>query len=225
MELLALPFLLLFLASPIAGIWLLVRAIAAIRRKAYPKALAFGAAASVLLVSFVAIIWTQICKVRELSRRTNCQSNLHSFDVALSGYVYPPQTCYPTNLTDLPATDIAPDMFVCTGSGNALGSGTLSNATELSDYIYISGLNPSAPAGVPVIICPPMFHQGKGGIILDTDHSTRFYRDTNLVDALIDDPLLRWPDAPPEIRSNVYVHVSKRLTELSKGKYRSHGLK
>jgi hypothetical protein len=96
---------------------------------------------------------------------------------------------------------------------------------EWTDYIYISGLGPTAPAEVPVIICPPMFHQGRGGNALMGDHSCTWFADPEYVDKLIEDPLAFCPNAPASLRSNIYVHVSKRITEQSKGKYRSHGLK
>ena len=154
---------------------------------------------------------------------SRCLSNLHQFDLVLQAYCYPPVENYPTNLTALGTNDIAPRVFVCPGSKNLPGE--LTNVMEWTDYIYISGLSPAAPAEVPVFICPPTFHEGKGANMLMGDHSCTWCSDLEYVDELIENPLAFCSNAPASLRSNIYVHVSKRITEQSKGKYRSHGLK
>ncbi len=160
---------------------------------------------------------------RELARRTQCQSNLHQFDLVLQAYCCHPGENYPTNLADLHPEDVALKLFVHPGGKNLPTQ--LSNVMEWTDYIYISGLGPTAPAEVPVFICPPMFHEDKGASMLMGDHSCTWFPDLAYVDKLIEDPLAFCSNPPPGLRSNIYVHVSKRIEEQSKGKYRSHGLK
>jgi len=209
---------------PIAGLVLLLQMAFFLVRGEYRRAAKDGIGLVVLFVVFLIACIPAIQEAREMSKRSGCQNNQHRFDLALSHYASLSRSQYPTNLTDLSAGDISADIFTCPGSGNRVGSGTMSTAMEWTDYIYVSGLGPSVPTGVPVMICPPMNHEGNRGSILDTDHHCRMcLRDE--VDALIENPLLRWTNAPPEIRSNIYVHVSERITRLSKGKYRSHGLK
>ena len=88
----------------------------------------------------------------------------------------------------------------------------LTNAMEWMDYIYVTGLSSATSGGTPVLICPPEHHKGKGGCILDTDHSTKWYS-SPAIDCIISNIL-----SP----TSTYVAiVSKRLTEQSKGKYRS----
>ena len=150
-------------------------------------------------------------------------NNLHQLDLALVAHCYPPVTEYPTDLAELNTNDVTPELFVCPVSHNEPGA--LSNTMEWTDYIYVSGLNPTVPEGVPVLICPPMFHQtakGKGATVLDTDHSTQWVTDTQLVDQLIENPLLRFSNGVPSTISNLYVHVSPRIEQQSKGRYRSH---
>ena len=194
------------------------------------------------MLALVAFVWClpMVAHCHALSPRTQCQSNLHQLDLALQAYCYPPVDTYPTNLAELSGVDLAkifersppeyvsPKTFVCAASKNPPGK--MSNVMEWTDYIYVSGAGPAAPAEMPVLICPPMFHYGLGWNALMGDHSCTwylcsYYKDPAYLDKLIEDPLAFCSNAPASLRSNIYVHVSKRITEQSKGKYRSHGLK
>ncbi len=167
--------------------------------------------------------------------RTYCEGNLHHLDLALQTHCYPPVEMYPTNLAELSPAEVAPKLFVCPRSGNRPGD--LKNVMEWTDYIYVSGVGPAAPSEIPVLICPPMFHPAGGdkqhpifcSVMLMGDHSiacsTWYTNNAFHVDKLIEDPLAFCKNPPPGLRSNIYVHVSKRIEEQSKGKYKSHGLK
>jgi len=149
------------------------------------------------------VIWT----IQDLGARSRCCEHLHYLDKALVAYCSPPATNYPSNL-DMLSNDLSPDLFVCPGSGNKPGS--LTNVMEWTDYIYVTGLSTSTPPGVPVLLCPPENHKGKGGSILDTDHSMRWSTNTDCIISNI-----------MSATSGYTVVVSKRLTEQSHGKYKS----
>lgn len=158
------------------------------------------------LLILPALLFPALAKTKELARRSACQNNLHQLDMALVAYCYPAQNFYPTNLNQLPTSDVSPNVFVCPGSGNKPGS--LNNVEDWMDYIYVSGQGPSTPAGVPIFICPPEHHKNLGGCVLDSDHSTRWVSKPE-IDSII---------------SNALSHgavVSKRLTGQSGGRYRS----
>ncbi len=185
---------------------------------------AFAGVATLFL--FVLLLLPAPPRARALAPRTACQSNLHQLDLALQANCNPPVDIYPTNLADINPEFVSPKLFVCAASGNLPGD--LTNVMEWTDYVYVSGLSPAAPADVPVLICPPMFHpkgHAVGGNALMGDHSCSWYTNVAYLNALIRNPLAFYKDAPASLRSNIYVHVSKRIEEQSKGKYRSHGLK
>ena len=146
---------------------------------------------------------------RERGTRGACQANMHSLDLALASFCYPPITSYPSDLSML-SNEVDAYMFICSGSKGEPGA--VSNAMEWMDYIYVAGLRPSAQPGTPILICPPENHQGKGGCILDADHSTRWYPSPG-IDSIISNML-----SPT---SAYTVVVSKRLTERTGGKYTS----
>jgi len=155
----------------------------------------------------LSLLLPAISMVQELGTRSKCQEHLHSLEKALVAYCSTPITNYPSNLNIL-SSDVSPDLFVCPGSWNKPGS--LNNAMEWTDYIYVTGLSTSTPPGVPVLICPPENHLGKGGCILDTDHSTKWYPNVSSIISNLMSPT-----------SACTVVVSKRLAEQSHGKYKS----
>ena len=132
----------------------------------------------VIIAILAALLFPAISKVRELSKRTGCQSNLHQFDVALSSFVYPPQNFYPTNhLNELPGSDISSELFLCPGDLSCAKADNMTNMVGAnSSYYYHGGLSPSESAGTKVIWDKRTSnHTDKGYCALDTDHSTRFY--------------------------------------------------
>jgi len=132
----------------------------------------------VIIAILAALLLPAIAKARELSKRSGCQSNLHQFDLALSGYCYPPQNFYPTNhLTDLPNDDVTPGMFICPGDLGKGAADTVSNISAMScSYYYRGGLSPAAAGGMKVIWDKETSnHANRGFCALDTDHSTRWY--------------------------------------------------
>ena len=131
----------------------------------------------VIIAILAALLLPAIARARELARRTQCQSNLHQFDLALSGYCYPPQNQYPAHLTQLPSNDVSPELFLCPGSTNiaALTFAEIEADPEKCSYWYLTGQSPATPAGRKLLIGKKIENHAGGGICaLDTDHSTRY---------------------------------------------------
>lgn len=178
------------------------------------KTVAAGRIAIVLLALVVVGLWVQ--RQRELAIRATCQNWLYSLDGALTGYCYPPKTNYPPSLSCLGSNDTSPSVLVCPGVWPALKDypEPLSEMDEYTDYIYVAGLGPTSPLGIPLLICPPINHRGKGGNVLDSDHSLRWVPSPEI------DKLIDWTYAHAE-SNGLRVVVSEALTARSKGKYRS----
>jgi prepilin-type N-terminal cleavage/methylation domain-containing protein len=131
----------------------------------------------VIIAILAALLLPAIARARELARRTQCQSNLHQFDLALSGYCYPPQSQYPGHLTDLSSNDVSPELFTCPGSTNppAKTLEEIVSTPVLCSYYYKSGQSPATPAGTLLLKGKLISnHAGNGICALNTDHSTRF---------------------------------------------------
>jgi len=165
----------------------------------------------IIIFGFILLMGFVLCpcsatRSRELATRTQCQSNLHQFDLALSGYCYPPINEYPERLSMLSSNDVSPELFVCPHTGNEPGE--LENADEWMDYMYRVGESPATPAGIAIMICPPYSHGGLGGCILNSDHSTRYVPREQL-DALIES-------------NKQFLAVSRRVCMQSVGEYCKH---
>jgi len=133
----------------------------------------------VIIAILAALLLPAIARARELARRTQCQSNLHQFDLALSGYCYPPVNRYPGHLTDLSSNDVSPELFLCPGSTNPAAANLqeiVDSAGELCSYYYMGGESPATPAGKLIIMGKFIAnHAGNGLCALNSDHSTRFF--------------------------------------------------
>ena len=131
----------------------------------------------VIIAILAALLLPAIARARELAKRTQCQSNLHQFDLALSGYCYPPTTHYPSHLTGLSSNDVSPELFLCPGSTNQPESSLdlIPDNTDACSYYYRTGESPATPAGVKIMIGKQVAnHAGAGVCALDSDHSTRY---------------------------------------------------
>ena len=188
-----------------------------------------GALGTVLLLALFVLPMASR-SARSLSIRKACQDCLQQHGFEFRDYCSPTIDHYPRDLSGLSNITfqnllICPDCF---DKQSNTSVGSLSNCDEWATYIYVTcltnGLPWNLPKEVPVMICPPMFHGNRGGNILWADHSVKWLPDPALVDRLIENPLCMCSNIPPELRSNIYVHVSKRLEKLSNGKYRSHAV-
>jgi hypothetical protein len=200
----------LILGTPIlAAILLIALAIQCLRQRKFVRAAICGTGSILaMLMLLLLLLLPAIARARAIGCRTQCQSNLHQFDIALSGYCYPPVNSYPAHLAQLGTNDISVKMFVCPNSGNEYPA-TQPEAIELSDYIYTQNLNPATPAGVTLIICP--YHQPEGYHSLDSDHSTKWSPATDnnsTVEAVLQDLVDR----------GYSFHVSARVEEQSGGR-------
>lgn len=183
------------------------------REKAGKVSLVVVVAVIVVVTVLVALCPVSFCCSRTLAIRTQCQSNLHSFDLALSSFCYPPQNSYPSNLWSFRSASITPELLLCPGPGSVADGIELSmsNISRYADYVYVSGLSSKAPGDLPVIICPPINHSGKGGNVLWGDHSTAWVPKEEfdkLIDKLYAD-------------TNLTIVVSEALTKRSRGRYKS----
>ena len=168
----------------------------------------------IIFVALGALMPIPTARSRDLARRTQCQSNLHSLDIALQGYCYPPVESYPMDLWDLDPHDISQEAFLCPGAGS-VREGTelsLSNISRYADIIYVSGLSPKCPADIPVILCPPINHGGKGGNVLFGSHSTRWVLPEEF--EAVTDRMYAYAQS-----NGLRVVVSEALTKRSRGRY------
>ena len=208
---------------------LLLKAIQHWKRRLFIRSLIMGAGA--LLVGFaVWLVMPAFALASFLSSRTRCQQNLHQLDLCLQKFCRPPTEYYPMTLSMLQVSRSDAQMFMCPEDRRCKDKPQgVTNVDEWTSYIYVSCLTnelplSALPTSMPVAICPPIFHRGKGGNVLTADHGIGWYYDPALIDRLIENPLCMCSNPPPELRSNIYVHVSKRLERLSGGKYKSHAV-
>ena len=164
----------------------------------------------VTLVVLAALLLPAVARFRGIAIRSSCQSNLHQFDIAIASY-WNASKHYPSTLTDMSPNDIHSKLFMCPGDMDARFTRDLSNAWTTASYIYVAGLGPDCPDDMPLIICPPINHGGRGGNVLWGDHSTSWVpvRDfEKLIESLY-------------ANTNVSVLVGESLTKRSGGRYRS----
>ncbi len=146
-----------------------------------------------------------------------CQLHLwQGIDLALQSYGYPAYSNYPSSLSCLSSNDTCSELLLCPGVKEPQRgcARALADMDAYTDYIYVAGLTPASPPGIPIVICPPVNHDGKGGNILDTDHSQRWVPVPEI------DKLIDWTYACAE-SNGLRVVVSEALTKRSKGRYTS----
>ena len=130
----------------------------------------------VIIAILAALLLPAIARARALARRTQCQNNLHQFDLALQAHCYPPVTFYPTNLNMLSSNDVTPPLFVCPGDASSAPAADLTSIADANcSYYYKPTQSPGTPGGTKLIFDKSVgFHEGAGLDILDTDHSTKW---------------------------------------------------
>ncbi|TFH12525.1 MAG: hypothetical protein E4H02_12985 [Lentisphaerales bacterium] len=171
-------------------------------------------AGAIALVVLAAVIPT-MARARHLAVRTSCQSHLHQFALALAAHCSTNGSdLYPMALTGLSSNDISPLLFICPGDRDARNAPTVATAGPTASYLYIGGLGPKSRANVPLIICPDINHDGKGGSVLFCSHEVKWIRKREF------DELIDWTYAYAE-SNGLRVVVSDALTKRSKGRYKS----
>jgi len=173
-----------------------------------------------LVLVLAAVLWLILACARREARQSSCQRNMHNLDLSLSAYCYPPVSNYPSRLTELAPDKVVANMLLCPAmmfdhviDSNNCGK-QLAETDDYIDYIYVADLGPAAPLGIPLLICPPENHGGRGGNVLYTGHSIRWVEASDM------GKLIDWTYA--YARSNgLDVIVSTALTERSKGRYKS----
>ena len=130
----------------------------------------------VIIAILAALLLPAIARARALAKRTQCQSNLHQFDLALSAHCYPPVNFYPGTLNGLSSNDVSPLLFVCPGDLNTSNAATVGAVADGScSYFYLPNMGPGTPSGTNLIVDERIIHhEGQGYNVLDTDHSTRW---------------------------------------------------
>lgn len=97
----------------------------------------------VIISILAALLLPAIARARELAHRTQCQNNLHQFDIALSSYCFPPQTIYPDHLNILSSNRVCPDLFICPGDPVNTPAPDLTNFIALNcSYYYLPQQSP-----------------------------------------------------------------------------------
>lgn len=129
-----------------------------------------------IIALLAAMLFPAITRAMALSRRASCQNNLRQFDIALSGYCYPPKTFYPGHLNDLRTNDISVRLFICPGDKGRTANGTLAGISDTTcSYHYSPSNSPATPSGKKIIVDKSVaHHEGEGYVALDTDHSVQF---------------------------------------------------
>ena len=132
----------------------------------------------VIIAILASLLLPAISRVRALAKRSQCQSGLHQFDLALSAHCYPPVNYYPAHFFQLHATTLTPEIFVCPGDlwriqNNYVASSVTNVGALYCSYNYNAGQAPSMPPGT-MIMCDKQtsYHEGEGYNALDADHST-----------------------------------------------------
>ncbi|TFH47461.1 MAG: hypothetical protein E4H01_08320 [Lysobacterales bacterium] len=138
---------------------------------------------------------------------------MHSFDLALSAHCYPPVTNYPAVLSHLSPNDVSPLLFICPGDteGRSNVASRVAEADRTTSFIYIGNLSADLSPDMPVMLCPPIHHEGEGGNVLFGDHRTSWTPKPEfdkLIDKLYAD-------------TNLMIVVSEALTKRSRGRYKS----
>lgn len=130
----------------------------------------------VIIAVLAALLLPAIARIRALARRSQCQSNLHQFDLALGSHCYPPVNFYPGNLNELHSNNVSVKLFICPGD---LASTDATDVPSVDDdhcsYIYSASNSPATPAG-KVIMCDERMahHEDEGYCYLDSDHGVKW---------------------------------------------------
>ncbi len=139
----------------------------------------------VIIAILAALLLPAIARARELSMRTQCQNNLHQFDLALTQYAFPPQNVYPLHLNMLGSNRVTASMFLCPGDGASSLAETVAdvNATHCS-YYYLPSQPPNSNGSRP-LACDKFlnYHGTNGYMALSTDHSIRWIRTNTVIDS------------------------------------------
>ena len=172
---------------------------------------AVAAAAGLLFMNVVENTWL-------IQSRDGCLQHLNALHVKLGTYRSSQAASnYPFRLRDMPWGSADASNLVCPSSHSQVGS--LSNAEEWTDYIYVvdSGGKHTTDFGgqhamdMPQLLCPPANHFGRSGLILYSEGAVR---------SMWLDEFDRFVESI-YVDTNLAIHVSAALTRRSKGRYKS----
>lgn len=162
----------------------------------------------------VAYLATMVPAVNNTANRLACNSTLGCLDICMVAQCYPPVTTYPLSMTDFPRSDVSSWNFVCPTTRTQPPE-SFANVGVWSERIYLAGMGPASPPGIPVFVCPPCNHRGEGGNILFSHHLRQWVPSPE-VDRSID---LMYAHAAS---NGLRVEVSEALAKRSGGKYRPY---
>ena len=182
-------------------------------------------AVSVLFcVLIVVLLSPMIHRARGLSKRDGCKNGNLGNAIRCALFTSGEWGSSPTNpatLAGLDPGDISPSCLICPQAEASRGCPwpadevvTLRDMDKWTDYIYVSGLLRSNTSILPIVICPPINHLGKGGNVLFTDWRRKWIPSPEI------DKLIDWTYAYAE-SNGLRIVVSEALTKRSNGRYRS----
>ena len=137
-----------------------------------------------IIAVLAALLLPAVAKARQLAKRTQCQSNLHQFDLALQAHCYPPVEQYPQYLSLLSAEDIAVKMFACPGdpSFQSMQAASVAAMADGNCSYQFKGLASPGEAATNYVIFDEAManHASKGFNALMGDHSCTWYTNTSV---------------------------------------------
>jgi len=132
----------------------------------------------VIIAVLAALLLPAVGRARIMARRTQCQNNLHQFDIALAAHVYPPLKQYPPHLSSLDSNDVCPELFLCPGDTASYISENIDEMTALNcSYYYLPNQSAEARSVQMLIFDKYQGGHGTNGYnILRSNHSIVWFR-------------------------------------------------
>jgi prepilin-type N-terminal cleavage/methylation domain-containing protein len=137
----------------------------------------------VIIAVLAALLLPAISRARKMARRTQCQNNLHQFDLALSQHVYPPVKIYPAHLTHLNSNAVSTELFLCPGDSASSIAANIDELMALNcSYYYLPNQVAQAQSASIIMFDKYIgFHGSNGFNCLRSDHAVTWFR-TNYMD-------------------------------------------
>lgn len=137
----------------------------------------------VIIAVLAALLLPAVGRARKMARRTQCQNNLHQFDLALSQHIYPPQKMYPAHLTHLNSNAVSAELFLCPGDSASIVAANIDVLIALNcSYYYLPNqLAQAQSASILMFDKYIGFHGSNGFNCLRSNHAVAWFR-TNYMD-------------------------------------------